>query len=466
MNLAMILDMAADGFGDRVAIGSRDGAGFTYAQVREHAEALARAMRASGAGNAVYEDRNSRFLSIALFGAAWAGLSYAPVNYRLPAATRAELVARLQPAFELDADGDIDLHDEELLPYDPDPERPAVLLFTSGTTAAPKAAVLGHDQLLAYLFNTVEFGSADEDEAALLAVPPFHIAGVASLLSSTYACRRIVPLPDFSAEEWITAAAREHVTHAMLVPTMLARIVTALDTDPHLPRPAVRSIAYGGARMPAPVLERALELFPETSFVNAYGLTETSSTIAILGPEEHRAAAAGDDVARRRLASVGKPVPGIEVRVVEGVIHVRGDQVSGKYLEDPSRVDPDGWLVTGDLGHVDDGGYIFVTGRADDMIIRGGENISPSEIEDMLLRHPCVAHVAVVGLPDVQWGERVAAMVVPMAGTKVTQEDLATWCRGHIGSLKTPELIVFRDELPHTPTGKILRRQVRAELAQ
>jgi acyl-CoA synthetase (AMP-forming)/AMP-acid ligase II len=464
MNLAMILEMAADGFGDRIAIGSLDGSGLSYSQVREHAEALARAIGESGAVTAVYEDRNSRFLPIALFGAAWAGVSYAPVNYRLPAATRAELVERLQPAFELDPDGDIDLHDEELRPYDPDPERPAVLLFTSGTTAAPKAAVLGHDQLLAYLFNTVEFGAAGEDEAALLAVPPFHIAGVASLLSSTYACRRIVPLTDFSAEEWITTAAREHVTHAMLVPTMLARIVAALDAEPGLPRPAVRSIAYGGARMPAPVLERALELFPHTAFVNAYGLTETSSTIAVLGPEEHRAAAAGDEVARRRLASVGKPVPGIEVRVVEGVVQVRGDQVSGTYLEDPSRVDGDGWLVTGDLGYLDDEGYLFVTGRADDMIIRGGENISPSEIEDTLLRHPGVAAVAVVGLPDVQWGERVAAMVVPLAGRAMTEEELTSWCRGHIGSLKTPELIVFREELPHTPTGKVLRRQVRADL--
>jgi fatty-acyl-CoA synthase len=174
--------------------------------------------------------------------------------------------------------------------YAEDPARPAVLLFTSGTSAAPKAAVLHHDNLAAYLFNTVEFASAGEDEATLLAVPPFHIAGVAAVLSSAYAGRRIVPLDRFEAAAWLRLARDQAVTHAMVVPTMLARIVTALEADPTLYPPALRSLAYGGARMPAPVLERALALLPGTGFVNAYGLTETSSTVAVLGPEDHRTA--------------------------------------------------------------------------------------------------------------------------------------------------------------------------------
>ena len=193
-----------------------------------------------------------------------------------------------------------------------------MLLFTSGTSAAPKAAVLRHDQLLAYVFNTLEFGSAGEDEAAIVSVPPFHIAGVAAVLSSTYIGRRIVPLPQFSAEEWIATAKRERVTHATVVPTMLARIVQVMEGDPDARVPTLRNLAYGGARMHTSVLERALHLMPATDFVNAYGLTETSSTVALLGPDDHRLALYSDEpLFENRLASVGRPVPGIEIRIID-----------------------------------------------------------------------------------------------------------------------------------------------------
>jgi acyl-CoA synthetase (AMP-forming)/AMP-acid ligase II len=402
---------------------------------------------------------------VALFGAAWAGVSYAPLNYRLPDEARKALLARLAPAVvaepawvDLPAEGDRAFVDE--------PTTPAVLLFTSGTSAAPKAAQLGHDQLTAYVFNTVEFGVADEQEAVLVAVPPFHIAGVAAVLSSTYAGRRIVPLPHFDPGEWLAVARREAVTHAFVVPTMLARIVAAMADDPDARVPTLRHLAYGGSRMPAPVLEAALALFPETEFVNAYGLTETSSTVCLLGPEDHRRAHASDEPAERaRLASVGRPVPGVEVRVVDGEIWVRGDQVAGEYLDTESQRDGDGWLHTGDRGYVDADGYVFVEGRGDDVIIRGGENVSPAEVEDTLLRHPAVAGAAVVGVPDREWGERIGAMVVPRAGASLDVEEVRAFVRDHVGSLKTPELVVVRDDLPHTATGKVLRRAVRAELS-
>ena len=223
-----------------------------------------------------------------------------------------------------------------------------------------------------------------------------------------------------------------------------------------------------------PVLERALELFPNAGFVNAYGLTETSSTVALLGPEDHRTAMAGDRV---RLASVGRPLPGIEVEVVdedgnlvapgeEGRIRIRGPQVSGEYVGVDGGVDPDGWLVTGDIGTVDEEGYLFVQGRADDVIIAGGENLSPGEIEDCLLRHPRVTGAAVVGVPDDEWGEQVAAMVTitgSISGT-IGADDLIEWVRSQLGGLKAPKRIEVREELPMTPTGKLLRREVRAEL--
>jgi fatty-acyl-CoA synthase len=463
VNIAMLLEMAADGLGPRAAFGSRDG-GLSYAALRDAATGVAAHLAPAPRTVAVLSE-TAPLVPVALFGAAWAGVPYAPLNYRLPDEARQALLARLAPAVVAEPAW-VDLPAERDRAFVDEPATPAVLLFTSGTSAAPKAAQLGHDQLTAYVFNTVEFGVADEQEAVLVAVPPFHIAGVAAVLSSTYAGRRIVPLPHFDPGEWLAVARREAVTHAFVVPTMLARIVAAMADDPDARVPTLRHLAYGGSRMPAPVLEAALALFPETEFVNAYGLTETSSTVCLLGPEDHRRAHASDEPAERaRLASVGRPVPGVEVRVVDGEIWVRGDQVAGEYLDTESQRDGDGWLHTGDRGYVDADGYVFVEGRGDDVIIRGGENVSPAEVEDTLLRHPAVAGAAVVGVPDREWGERIGAMVVPRAGASLDVEEVRAFVRDHVGSLKTPELVVVRDDLPHTATGKVLRRAVRAELS-
>jgi acyl-CoA synthetase (AMP-forming)/AMP-acid ligase II len=491
VNLSMLLDMAADGMADRIAIGGASGT--TFAELHRRATAGARWLKESGAGVLAYADSNGPAAPVALFAAARAGASYAPLNYRLPAAALGALAGRLDsavavagapylPAFDgaatetgawwssLDEAGEVDVPD--------DPERPAVLLFTSGTSAAPKAAVLDHDHLLAYLFGSVEFMSADEDEAVLMSVPPFHIAGVSGTLSSLYSGRRIVPLERFSPEAWLELAQAESITHAFLVPTMVARIVAVMENEPSLRVPSLRSLAYGGARMPVPVLERALDLFPNAGFVNAYGLTETSSTVALLGPDDHRAALTSDDpVVRARLASVGLPLPTVVVQVVdddgaevpagtEGRLRISGDQVSGAYLgvDGSGAGANDGWLVTGDLGWMDAEGYLYVSGRADDVIIRGGENISPSEIEDAVLRHPDVTAAAVVGVPHEEWGEQIAAMVTVRPGAVLDADALRTWLRGEIGSLKTPEVVEVREELPMTDTGKILRRIVRDEL--
>jgi acyl-CoA synthetase (AMP-forming)/AMP-acid ligase II len=491
MNLALLLDMAADGFGERVAFGSRD-SGFTFAALRSRARAVAAVLGAGDEATLAVADSSGPVIPTALFGAAWAGRTYAPLNFRLPPEALARLVGRLdRPAVVARADlvaalpGAADCDDWLAglgegpvdLDYPEHPSLPAVLLFTSGTSAEPKAAVLDHDHLTAYIFNTLEFGSADDDEATILAVPPFHVAGVAAVLSACYTGRRLVPMASFDADEWLATARREAVTHAFVVPTMLARIVAAAETDSDAKVPSLRSLAYGGARMPAPVLERALRLFPGAGFVNAYGLTETSSTVAVLGPDDHRQAATSDDpLVRRRLSSVGRPVAGIEVSVRcadgaqsgadrHGEIHLRGPQVSGAYVDQESPVDADGWLHTGDMGWIDDDGYLYVAERGDDVIIRGGENISPSEIEDSLLRHPAVAAVAVVGLPDEEWGERVGAMIVLRPGVGTNGEELFRWTKERLGSLKSPEVIVFRSELPSTATGKVVRRQVKADLS-
>ena len=228
--------------------------------------------------------------------------------------------------------------------------------------------------------------------------------------------------------------------------------------------------------MPQSVIERALELFPDANFANAYGLTETSSTLSILGPEDHRAAITSDDPrVRRRLVSVGQPLPAIEVEIRDedgnalaanerGEIYVRGEQVSGEYLGKGSRVLDDGFFPTRDGGSLDEDGYLFIEGRIDDIIVRGGENISPGEIEDVLLKHEALADAAVVGLPDEQWGEKVVAAVVCKADAAATEAELQQWVKDRLRSSRTPEIFEFWPELPYNETGKLLRRTVRARL--
>ncbi len=349
-----------------------------------------------------------------------------------------------------------------------------VLLFTSGTTGEPKAAILRHANLTSYVISTVEFLGSDEDEAALVSVPPYHIAGISAVLTGVYGGRRIVHLEAFTPETWVEAATMEQITHAMVVPTMLGRILDILEERgaglPHL-----KALSYGGGRMPQPVIERALRLLPTVDFVNAYGLTETSSTVAVLSPDDHREAITStDETVRRRLGSVGRPLPTLELEIrgpegqvmpagQSGEIYVRGEQVSGEYTH-KKVVQDDGWFATNDGGWMDDAGYLFVEGRLDDVIVRGGENISPGEIEDVLREHPNVADVAVLGVPDDHWGERVACVVVCKDG-QPSVDDLAAWVKTRLRSTKTPELWSFRDALPYNDTGKLLRRQLRTEMS-
>jgi acyl-CoA synthetase (AMP-forming)/AMP-acid ligase II len=254
---------------------------------------------------------------------------------------------------------------------------------------------------------------------------------------------------------------------------MLSRILDVLEARGGT-LPSLRALSYGGGRMPLPVIERALALLPHVGFANAYGLTETSSTISVLGPDDHWMAIHSDDpLARQRLGSVGRPLPGLEVEVRDpegralppgqhGEIHVRGEQVSGEYAH-RKVTDEQGWFATNDGGWMDEGGYLYVEGRLDDVIVRGGENISPGEIEDVLRAHPGVADVAVLGVRDDQWGETVAAVIVPREPAP-SRDELAAWVRARLRSTKTPEIWAFREALPYNDTGKLVRRQLKAEL--
>jgi acyl-CoA synthetase (AMP-forming)/AMP-acid ligase II len=509
----LVLDMAAAGHGDRVAV-QHGSSRLTFGELLEAAWAV----DVAGARHLAYVGTNSLAFPVALFGAAAQGVPFVPLNYRLSdqqlhdllvqqddvlvvadpevgtrlAARGHRVVGRdeflagaLERAAEAVADGPV-FHE---VPDDADGV--ALLLYTSGTTSAPKAAVLRHRHLTSYVIGSVEFGGADETDAALVSVPPYHIAGVANLLSNTFLGRRIVYLDRFDAELWLDTVRREAVTHAMVVPTMLARLCDAAESlaaaaagDGAAGRgggvaPSLRALSYGGSRTPLAVLERVMALFPNADLTNAYGLTETSSTIAVLGPDDHRAAMASDDPAvRARLTSAGRLLPTIEIEVRDadgcpvapgevGDLFVRGDQVSGEYAGRASAVDADGWFATRDRGRIDGDGFLFIEGRSDDTIIRGGENIAPAEIEEALLGHPGVASCAVVGVPDDEWGQRIAAVVVRAGGpdgATLDADAVTAFARDHLRGSKTPDLVRFVDDLPYTETGKLLRRQVLADL--
>lgn len=494
MNVAMLLEMAAEAFGDRVAV-TADQTNYTYRELWDAVQAAARRFTASGCACVALLDTNSVAVPIAIFGAALAGVPYVPLNYRLTKPELDELLVRIAPAQLIAAAEHVapldlppDVHVIERSAFldavlgaareEPLPVLPAdiaIQLFTSGTTGKPKAALLRHENLMAYILGTIEFGAADADDAILVAVPPYHIAGISAVLSATYACRRMVQLPNFDAAEWLRLCGSENVSNAFLVPTMLTRIVEHLDTGGAVAPSTVRAIAYGGGKMPLSVIERAMQLFPGVAFTNAYGLTETSSTICLLDPDDHRSAAASPDAAiRRRLASVGKPLPTVELQVrgddgsvldVEciGDVYVRGDQVAGEYHGIGSLLDAAGWFPTRDRGYLDAGGYLFLDGRADDVIVRGGENISPGEIEDVLLKHPALLDAAVVAMPSEQWGETIGAAVVLKDAAQVSVGELQQWVKDSLRSSRVPERILFKDQLPYNEMGKILRRLVKLE---
>ena len=485
--------MAASSNPDRTAVVSGD-LRLTTQQLSDLADGGAGVIAGSDAQHVVYVGTGGAMLPVLIFATARAGLAFTPINYRLSADSIQTLIHRLPEPLVIvdgryqdmigDASKRLMTSDEFLAAAQiaepaaefPDPDSLAIVLFTSGTTSQPKAVELTHNNLTSYVTGTVEFESAAPTDAALICVPPYHIAGVGAALSNLYAGRKMVYLPNFDAQEWVRLVDDEQITTATVVPTMLDRIVTVLEAgDAASKLPSLRNLAYGGSKVGLPLVRRALELLPDVGFVNAYGLTETSSTIAVLSPDAHRAAhsalSSKDAAVAKRLGSVGQPVPGIELQIRDedgnvlgpgetGELFVRGEQVSGRYTGVGSVLDEHGWFPTRDIAILDEDGYLFIGGRSDDTIIRGGENIAPAELEEVLIEHSHVRDVAVVGVEDPQWGQAIVAVVVPAAGIDPDPEELREHVRKNLRGSRTPDRVVFRDELPTTPTGKVLRREI------
>ncbi len=353
---------------------------------------------------------------------------------------------------------------------------PTILMFTSGTTAAPKGVVVSYQDFTVYVTNTMAPADPEApNDRTLLSVPLFHIAGATAMISSIWGGRTLVLLPQFTPEGWIEAVDGRGVTHSMVVPTMLKRIMDAPQFA-DFKGEALRLITYGAAPMPYEVVRRAINVF-DCDLMNAYGQTESTSTVTFLGPDDHRLDGAPEenDLKLKRLRSVGRPMEDVTITIQdpdgnilapgeEGEICVMSDRnMAGYYKQDDATSEAirEGWLHTGDVGYLDDGDYLFITGRTKDLIIRGGENVAPGEIEQVLEDHPGVAEAAVIGVPDAEWGEVVKAIIVPVAGLEPTLDDLVAYAKDRLASYKAPAYVALVQELPRNDMGKLLKNDLR-----
>ena len=358
-----------------------------------------------------------------------------------------------------------------------------ILMYTAGTTGRPKGVPLKHSAFASYVLDNVDPADPDIEERNLLTVPLYHVAGIQAMLAAIYGGRTLVLMRQFEVKEWIETIQREKATRAMLVPTMLKRVIDAPDYDQY-DLSSLKVITYGAAPMPFEVINKAIKVMPWVRFINAFGQTETASTITTLGPEDHIIEGTEEErekKLKRLTSSIGRPLPDVEVKIVDeegktlaplevGEILARGPRIMTGYWRDEQKtsqvITRDGWLRTGDMGWMDEEGYIYLAGRGDDMIIRGGENISPEEVENAVQSHPKVEEASVIGVPDLEWGQEPRAVVVLKKGEVATQEEIIEHCRTRLAGFKRPRSVVFIDALPRNPMGKVLRKKLREDYGQ
>jgi acyl-CoA synthetase (AMP-forming)/AMP-acid ligase II len=370
--------------------------------------------------------------------------------------------------------------DEERFPT-AEEEDVSIVMFTAGTTGTPKGVMLSHSSFTSYILANVEPVDMESEEKNILTVPLHHIAGVQAVMAAIYGGRTLVLQKQFDEEGWMKLVQDEKVGRAMMVPTMLKRIMD-LPSFKDYDLSSLKVITYGAAPMPLEVIKKAILEFPDTRFINAFGQTETASTITMLPPDDHNIREGEPDFEKKlkRLSSIGKPLPDVEVRIVDedgkevavlenGEIVARGSRLMKGYWnreEATKETLRGGWLYTGDLGYWDEEGYIFLSGRAKDFLKRGGEMIAPEEVEQIIMSHPGVDEAAIIGIPDVEWGERVRALVVKKPGAELTAQDVIEHCRPRMAGFKRPEDVIFINELPRNPMGKVLKRVLREEYPQ
>lgn len=507
-----LLDIATAICPDKTAI-VFEGKRFNYAELGERVNLLTRGLSQLGIKKgdrvAILQVNCNHYIE-AYFALARLGAIFVPLNFRAKAneltymlnsaeantlfvgeryvdavnSMRREL-PQVQHYISLESRHEGMLFYEDLLaPSAPEPEEPeimdeetTILMYTAGTTGFPKGVLLSHNSFTIYVLENVNPPDPLSQEAILLAIPLYHVAGIQSIMSSVYAGRTLVLLRQFEAKSWLEAADSERATHSVLVPTMLKQIIDHPDFAQY-DLSNLRQITYGAAPMPFETIKRAVELMPRVRFMNAFGQTETASTVTVLGPEDHVIEGSDEEKEKklRRLAfSIGRAMSDVEVQIFDeegrpvplgevGEIVARGPRVMSGYWKNPEATKAtlrDGWVYTGDMGWMDEEGYIYLAGRAKDMIIRGGENIAPEEVENVLQSHPKVEEAAVIGIPDPEWGEQVMAVVVLKKGEKVSAEEIIEFCRARLASFKKPERVEFVDSLPRNALGKVLKTTLR-----
>ena len=474
----------------------------TYRELDRASNRVANALRAAGVAPGervcVLDTGHDRFFEL-LFGIAKAGAVFTPVNWRLAppelafvvddAGARvlfvgsdfAPVVESIQSDLKTvrtivrfdtgpaawrdygawrDAVGDGDPRAESA------EEETAWQLYTSGTTGQPKGAELTHQNLLATMsVAAVGFGVAG-GEVGLVCMPLYHIGGAGYALCLFFAGMTAVVMREPNPGEILRLIGERHVAHAFFVPALLNFLLQHPDC-PRTDFASLRTILYGASPIPEELLRAAIDRFG-CGFIQAYGLTETTGAVCLLSAEDHLR---GGELLR----SCGQPVFGCEIRVVDGEgrdcasgtvgeIVMRGDPVMKGYWNRPEATAEairDGVFHSGDAGYFDANGYLFIHDRVKDMIVSGGENIYPAEVESVLYSHPAVADVAVIGVPDDKWGETVKAIVVRKPGAALTGEELIDYCRDRIAGYKRPRSVDFVDALPRNPTGKILKAVLR-----
>lgn len=345
-----------------------------------------------------------------------------------------------------------------------------IQLYTSGTTGHPKGVQLTNDNYMVLFNQAVEAGWADynEGESNLVCMPFFHVAGVnIAMMGLAQGCRNFI-LEDVDPMEIVRLMEEENLNIAFMVPAVILFVMQVLAQKPDADISSVRKVIYGASPIAEDLLKSAQDRFG-CEFIQVYGLTETTGGGTYLPPDAH-------DPARGKLRSCGLPYPGTEIRVIDdngqecaqgavGEIQIRSGYIMKGYWNRPEAtaeaVDAEGWFKSGDAGYFDEEGFLYIHDRVKDMIVSGGENVYPAEVENALFSHPKLADVAVIGVPSEKWGEAVKAVVVVEAGEEVSAEDIIAFAKEKIAGYKVPKSVDFIAELPRNPSGKILRRELR-----
>ena len=347
----------------------------------------------------------------------------------------------------------------------------AFQLYSSGTTGRPKGVMLSNRNFFGLLPMAKEIWELGPDAVNLVAMPLFHIGGGGWAMAGMYeGCTSII-VRDLDPAALITLIEQRRITHGFVVPAVLQFMLMmpgVKDAD----FSSLRVLVYGASPISEAVLAESVATFG-CKFWQAYGLTETTGAVINLPPADHDLHGPN----RHRLRSCGVPGPGVEVRIVDaataedvpvgevGEIWIRSPQVMKGYWKQPeetAKAIVDGWFRTGDAGYLDDDGYVYIHDRVKDMIVSGGENVYPAEVENVLMGHPAVADVAVIGVPDDKWGETAKALVVRAPGTEATAAELIAHCREHLAKFKCPTSVDWIDALPRNPSGKVLKKDLRA----